>query len=180
MVSKSCDTGHRQAQGPALRLKQESFALLFEGHPRVARAISTSSSYHQLGGIVHLQKLSPSTTMQNLHSLLSYSLRIVPGVANNPFARIAFRPIRSCSLKGTVLMLRSPNTRFSKAGLRSVPRGRSAENHCAGENRGEKPSCPRCRKIPEIPRQSKVHQCVTSLRLILSIKGVPMAPRFNR
>jgi len=108
-----------------------------------------------------------STTMQNPRNLLSCSPRIVPAVANNLFSQIAFRRIRSCTLQETASARQNPDTNVSEAGLESVPRGKWAETRCVAESRDGKPFYLQRHKIPEVLRQSKVHQCVTGLRPIL-------------
>jgi hypothetical protein len=109
--------------------------------------------------------------MQNPRNLLSCSPRIVPGVANNLFSQIAFGRIRSCTLQETASARQNPGTNVSKVGLESVLREKWAETRCVAESRDGKPFYPQCRKIPEVLRQSKVHQCVTGLRPILLTKG---------
>src|ERR1700674_4152512 len=59
MVPQGRKTRHGQAERPAERLEQESLAVLIERYPRVAFAISASSSNHQPAGIVHLKQLPP-------------------------------------------------------------------------------------------------------------------------
>ena len=120
-----------------------------------------------------------STTMQNPRNLLSCSPRIAPGVANNPFFQIAFDRIRSCTLQETASARQNPGTDVLGVGLESVLREKSGETRCVAENRDGKPSYLQRHKIPEVPRQSKVHLCVTELSPILLTDGVCTEQRFQ-
>jgi hypothetical protein len=120
-----------------------------------------------------------STTMQNPRNLPSCSPRIVQGVANNLFSQIAFGRIRSCTLQETASARQNPGTDVLEVGLESVLREKSGETRCVAENRDGKPSYLQRHKIPEVPRQSKVHLCVTELSPILLTDGVCTEQRFQ-